>query len=306
MTVLFIGFGSIAQKHKKALLRLYPDAAIYALRSKKDAPSIPGVNNTYEWSALPARIDFAVIATPTFLHLESLNILIEKKIPVLLEKPIADSLNGLDQLSKKIIAENAFVYIACNLRFLPVLQFLKKLIEENNPVINEVNIYCGSFLPSWRPDIDFRKNYSANIEMGGGVYLDLFHELDYTCWIFGLPQQSKVLKRNVSSLEINAADYAMYLWEYKKFTAAITLNYYRPVAKRNIEIVFEGDIWNANILTNEIKNSKNEIVFSNEEYTIEDTYFQQMKYVTDCLQNNRQPLLNTFSSSLEILKLCLS
>ena len=306
MTVLFIGFGSIAQKHKSALLRLYPEATLYALRSKKNASLIPGVTNIYEWSALSAHIDFAIIATPTFLHTESLNILLKKKIPVMLEKPIAASLNGLNTFSARINAEHAFVYIACNLRFSPVLQFLKKFIEEKKPVINEVNIYCGSFLPAWRPGVEFRKNYSANGEMGGGVHLDLFHELDYTYWLFGLPQQSKVIKRNVSSLKINAVDYAMYLWEYTKFTAAITLNYYRPVAKRNIEIIFEEDVWNADILTNEIRNSKNEIVFSNQQYQIADTYLNQMKYVTDCLQNKQQPLLNTFSASLEILKLCLS
>jgi len=306
MTVLFIGFGSIAQKHKNALLQLYPEAALFALRSKKDASSISGVTNIYEWSALPSHVDFAVVATPTFLHMESLNILLRKKIPVMLEKPIAASLDGLDAFSERINAEHAFVYIACNLRFLPVLQFLKKFITEKKPVINEVNIYCGSFLPSWRLGIDFRKNYSALAEMGGGVHLDLFHELDYAYWLFGLPQQSQVIKRNVSSLKINAVDYAMYLWEYKKFTAAITLNYYRPVAKRSIEIIFEEDVWNANILTNEIKNSKNEIIFSNQQYQIANTYFDQMKYVTDCLQNKQRPLLNTFGTSLKILKLCLS
>jgi predicted dehydrogenase len=306
MTVLIIGYGAIAQKHVKALWRLYPEARVYALRSVKDASLIPGVNSIYEWSALPARIDFALISTPTFLHLESLDILLTKKIPVVLEKPISNSLDSLTSFSERIIREQAFVYIACNLRFLPSLQFLKKFIEESNPVINEVNVYCGSFLPAWRPGADFRKNYSAIGEMGGGVHLDLFHELDYTYWIFGLPQEAQVVKRSVSSLKINAVDYAVYLWEYKKFTAIITLNYYRSVAKRNIEIVFEDDIWNANILTNEIKNSKNETVFSNHRYGVVDTYFDQMKYVTDCIKNNQQALLNTFESSLEILKLCLS
>jgi len=306
MTALFIGFGSIARKHAGSLMNIYPDAVMYALRSKRDAPAIPGVTSIYEWSDLPLHIDFAVIATPTFLHTTALKILLGKKIPVMLEKPIADSLDGLDMISEQIIAENAFVYIACNLRFLPVLQFLKKFIGENNPVINEVNIYAGSFLPGWRPGIDFRKNYSANAEMGGGVHLDLFHELDYTHWIFGLPRQSQVLKRNVSSLNINAMDCALYLWEYKNFTATIKLNYYRPVAKRNIEIVFEDDIWDADILTGEIKNSRGEIIFSDTQYKIADTYFDQMKYFTDCINDNRKPVLNTFDKSLETLKLCLS
>src|SRR6476646_8629955 len=125
MNVLFIGFGSIAQKHKSALLQLYPDVRMYALRSSKDAALIPGVNSIYEWLELPAKIDFAIISTPTFLHLQPLDVLLKNKIPVMLEKPIADSLDGLNIFAERIATEHAFVYIACNLRFLPVLQFLK-------------------------------------------------------------------------------------------------------------------------------------------------------------------------------------
>lgn len=306
MIVLFIGFGSIAQKHKVAILSIEPDAQIYALRSNQNAQQIPGVISIYDWSELPVTVDFAIVATPTFLHKEALEMLLQKNIPTVIEKPIANTLDGLDALAKQIQLKHAFAYVACNLRFLPVLKFLKKYIQQSTPVINEVNVYCGSFLPTWRADTDFRKNYSSNENMGGGVHLDLFHELDYTSWIFGLPNHARVVKRHASSLGINATDYAAYLWQYKNFTTSIILNYYRPVAKREIEIVYNDDIWNANLLKNEIRNSKNEIIFADQEYKIADTYKDQMDYVINCIKNKHQPSLNAFNESLEILKLCLS
>lgn len=306
MIVLFIGFGSIAQQHKAAIWSIEPGAIIYALRSKKDSPLIPGVVSLYDWSEVPTNVDFAIIATPTFLHKEALEILLHKNIPTVIEKPIANTLDGLDSLAKQIRIKQAFVYVACNLRFLPSLRFLKNYIQQNMPVINEVNVYCGSFLPAWRAETDFKKNYSANVNMGGGVHLDLFHELDYTSWIFGLPYHSQVVKRNVSSLNINASDYAAYLWEYEKFTASIILNYYRPIAKREIEIVFADEVWNVTLLNNEIRNSKNEIIFADYKHKIADTYADQIAYVIDCIKNQQQPDLNTFNTSLEILKICLS
>src|SRR4051794_31015269 len=130
MTVLFVGFGSVAQKHKHALLNVEPGAIIYALRSKKESSIIPSVINLYEWSEIPSGIDFAIITTPTFLHAEALGKLLYKNIPVAIEKPIAHNLDGLDSLAARINAQQAFVYVTCNLRFLSALKFLKEFIQK--------------------------------------------------------------------------------------------------------------------------------------------------------------------------------
>ena len=118
--------------------------------------------------------------------------------------------------------------------------------------INEVNVYCGSYLPSWRPSVDFRKVYSSNKNLGGGVHLDMIHELDYTYWLLGEPDKVTSTLRSTSSLEIDAVDYANYLWEYADFSANIVLNYYRPDTKRTLEIVTAEHIYFVDILKNRI------------------------------------------------------
>ena len=141
--------------------------------------------------------------------------------------------------------------------------------------------------------------------MGGGVHLDLFHELDYTTWLFGIPKKSSSFFRSSSSLEIDAIDYANYLLEYGSFTANIILNYYRKEPKRQIEILTENETFIIDLIRNEIKNDKGELIYSDLNFEIKDTYFHQLNYFINCLKSQETPM-NSFFSSIEILKICLN
>jgi len=190
------------------------------------------------------------------------------------------------------------------MRFHPCIGFLKQHLDKSAAKINEVNVYCGSYLPDWRPDKDFRAIYSANKNMGGGVHLDLFHEIDYTCWLFGFPESSACFNSSKSSLDIDAEDYANFIFKYPSFNASIILNYYRRIPKRSIEILFEDSTWYVDLINCTITVDDNTIVFSCPEFKIADTYLKQMEYFIDHINNGIQPM-NTFAESLQILKLTL-
>jgi len=306
MKILIVGLGSIATKHIIAIRKLILNPEIYALRSNLEANKVEGIINIFDLNDETLEFDFALISNPTQNHEEYIEKLSKKNIDLFIEKPPVSSLLNIHELVRKINEKNIKTYVACNLRFHPCLVFLKKQLEtKENCVINEVNIYCGSYLPEWRPNQDFRKNYSANPEMGGGVHLDLFHEIDYSHWLFGKPENMHCVKRNVSSLNIEAIDSANYILEYPRYNINIVLNYFRRDSKRSIEILFEDDTWTIDLLKNSIQNSENEIIFQAEDFTILDTYDSQMNYFINGLKNN-QKQMNTFADSIEILKTCLN
>lgn len=306
MKILIVGLGSIATKHIIAIRKLILNPEIYALRSNLEANKVEGIINIFDLNDETLEFDFALISNPTQNHEEYIEKLTKKNIDLFIEKPPVSSLLNIHELVRKINEKNIKTYVACNLRFHPCLVFLKKQLEtKENCVINEVNIYCGSYLPEWRPNQDFRKNYSANPEMGGGVHLDLFHEIDYSHWLFGKPENMHCVKRNVSSLNIEAIDSANYILEYPRYNINIVLNYFRRDSKRSIEILFEDDTWTIDLLKNSIQNSENEIIFQAEDFTILDTYDSQMNYFINGLKNN-QKQMNTFADSIEILKTCLN
>ena len=169
--------------------------------------------------------------------------------------------------------------------------------------VNEVNVYCGSYLPDWRPGTDYRQCYSAIPELGGGVHIDLIHEIDYVYWLFGQPKRVHKVFTNKSSLGIRACDYANYLLEYPAFNVNIILNYYRRDGKRMCEIVTSEDTYTANLLDNTLSRAKGEIL---EQYPqrIIDTYTVQMRFFLSMLETGNFNF-NTVEDAYNVLKICL-
>ena len=300
MKVLIIGLGSIASKHISALKIIESNTEFYAFRSCANANFVEGVTNIFSMNELEnISFDFAIISNPTSEHKKSIESLIPKNIPLFIEKPLFSEL-GNEQILKEIKNKNITTYVACNLRFLECLQFVKDFIKDKR--INEVNIYCGSYLPDWRPSVDYKTTYSANKELGGGVHIDLIHEIDYTYWLFGKPQHVNKVFSSKSSLNIDAYDYANYILAFSNFNAGIVLNYYRRDAKRSLEIVLDNETILVDLLENEVYRS-DELIFTSEK-TIADTYETQLRFfINEVVLGNKE--FNTVAEAYEILQICL-
>lgn len=301
MNILFVGYGSIAKKHIIALKKIIKNPKIYALRhSLNDSIKIDDIeiNNIYSWEEIDQNIDCIFITNPTSMHFDSIIKSVKYNCPIFIEKPVVHNLQNTNLISDLLTNNNIINYVGCDLRFHPSLIFLKNYLDNSTSIINEVNIYCGSFLPEWRINVDYKKTYSSLPELGGGVHLDLFHEPDYCNWIFGEPLYSSCKYSNKSSLNIDSFDYANIIFEYETFTASIILNYYRIDTKRYFEILTANGTIYLDLLTGTIKENDNIIYKIN--FNIERLYYDQMCYFLDCVKQKKQSN-NTFHDSIKIL-----
>ncbi|AHM58423.1 oxidoreductase domain-containing protein [Flammeovirgaceae bacterium 311] len=302
MRVLIVGLGSIAQKHIHALRKIEPDIQLVALRTGKSKNNLAGVTNIYHIAELEQKFDFAIISNPSTKHLESIKDLMFLKIPLFIEKPPLASLEGAGELVAAIEKEQIITYTAFNLRFHPVLQWVRNNIADKR--VLEVQAYCGSYLPKWRPQADYRNVYSAKKELGGGVHLDLIHELDYVSWIFGRPQSVQGYISKVSDLEIDVPDVAHYWLQYEKMVASIILNYYRRDSKRTLEIVFEDLTWTVDLINNKVCDASGSILFEALPSVLH-TYEEQMLYFINCLKSGSKPM-NSIDEALHTLEMSLN
>ena len=304
MKVLIIGLGSIAKKHIAALRSLNRDCEIYALRSSKSSQVIEGVRSCYTLEEVPLGLSFILISNPTSLHLKTIKEVSHFGVPLFIEKPPIDSVYQIRELAELIKTLDMPTYTAFNLRFHPVVQWLKDNIESHNVI--EVNAYCGSYLPDWRPNKDYRKIYSAQKNLGGGVHLDLTHEIDFLLWIFGDPMSTMSTRRKISNLEIDSVDSAKYWLEYENFTISLTLNYFRRDSKRNVEIVTNQTTLECDLILNKITDlGKGQVIFESREFSSLDTYIEQMKYFIDCVET-RTESMNTLLESMRTMEVCLT
>ncbi len=304
MRVLIIGYGSIAKKHIEALKNIYGEKVeLGALRHNLNASDIQDVTSFYSYEeSKNFNPDFVIISNPTSEHITSINYLINWKIPIFIEKPLSHTLSHIDNLSHRL--RNILTYTACNLRFLGCINFMKNFlstIDQNN--IQEINIYCGSYLPDWRSNEDFRQSYSAIPNLGGGVHLDLIHEIDYLIYLFGFPTKSLRLLRSESSLGIDAIDYAHFILEYTKYTATVTLNYYRPKPKRTLEIITNSCIYSIDLINNNIFEEVSGQYLYQGSDSIKDTYEAQLRYFIKFVTSNKKSIMNSFDEASRVLKI---
>lgn len=304
MNILIIGLGSVGKKHKTSIINRYPKSKIFALRSNKNSIHEEGVENVYNISDIIVKINFIIISNPTYLHEETIIKCSYLECPLFIEKPVLSSLENAIKLSILINDLKIKTYVACNMRFHPSLIFLKNNIEEIKPKINEVNVYFGSNLQNWRSGVDYRKIYSSNKDLGGGVHLDLIHEIDYCVWLFGKPLKINSTKRKVSNLQIDSFDFASYTLSYNGFTVNIILNYYRVNPKRVIEIVCETDIYITDLIENYVYSVNEMKNLYHDNFDILKTYDDQLVYFVNSL-NNDTTIMNNFDEGLEVLKIAL-
>lgn len=306
MKIVFIGIGSIAKKHIKAIRKIEPNAEIFALRSSRDSAPYEDVNDFYEYDEIKGMApDFIIISNPTSKHFETIQKLLPFRIPLFIEKPVFAELGHYDVI-KEIENKQILTYVACDMRFMDCLTWLHQYMAEHRKEvrINEINVYCGSFLPEWRPGTDFRKCYSAIPELGGGVHIDLIHDVDYVYWIFGKPEDHHAFYRNVSSLGIRAYDYANFNLIYPDFCANVVLNYYRRDAKRYMEILFDDCTWTIDMMKNEISSSTGKIIYRSEQ-TGADEYEAQMRYFMGLVKEKATASMNSASEAYDVLTICL-
>lgn len=304
MKVLIIGFGSIGQKHATALMQMDSSIELLALRSLHGKViNNPLVKTIMNWNLIPKDINFILISNPTGLHEDTLIRAVNLKKPIFLEKPPLHRLDLKETILSLVKKFEIPVYCAFNMKFDPLIQWLKVNIDPL--IVLEVNSYCGSYLPDWRKNEDYRNSYSAKKSLGGGVHLDLIHEIDFITWIFGKPTKTVGIAQKNSKLEIDSFDNATYTLIYDHALIKINLNYFRRRPKRSIELVTHNDIIEADLLNGVIRNAENKILFQNNS-SISETYLNQMIFFVEHLKKNKAFEFNSLEQGLDSLEICLN
>ncbi|MDP3722495.1 MAG: Gfo/Idh/MocA family oxidoreductase [Candidatus Omnitrophota bacterium] len=188
--VAVVGCGSIGQRHIRNLRRL-GITDLVALRSRKghvqDMDPQHGVREVDDWSALlETKPDAAIISNPTSLHLEVAERFLPHVRGLLIEKPLAHSLDGVQAFLERVRAHKVVTFVGYNLPFQAAIRAVQDLLQTDR-FGRRLLFQCqaGQWLPDWHPAEDYRQAYYARKDLGGGVALTLSHEVQLALQLLG-------------------------------------------------------------------------------------------------------------------------
>lgn len=168
MRIAVIGAGSIGRRHHGNLETLGADALLIPYREfRADGAQLQGC-------------DAAVIATATQVRRPLIALCAERGLPVYVEKPLAydmADLTAIETLAQPVAERSMLGYM---MRYHPAFRYLARLDLSD---IYRARFEVGHDVRLWRQNWRFADSYAARPQ-GGGVLLDLCHELDMAVTLF--------------------------------------------------------------------------------------------------------------------------
>jgi len=302
MKALVVGGGSIGRRHLRNLktLGLKHLGLVEPDVSRRDVVAAELLVEVF--SELRAGLDwapnFVLVATPTHLHAEQTLEIVRRGIPVFVEKPLSHTATGVSEIVDLMAEKKLVSMMGCNMRFHPGPAKVKQLIDDGRlGKVLFARIYAGSYLPDWRPESDYRENYAARVETGGGCILDCIHEIDLARWYLGEVQSVFCNAGHLSSLEIETEDVASLVCRHASgCVSEIHLDYVQRTYERGCQIVGElGSIfWDFNDKTVRLYSAtdKEWITYAQPEtWDVNRMYVDEMNHFLDCLADGRPTAL---------------
>jgi len=293
--ILIIGAGSIGCRHAANLSSLGCDIAMHDV-SRKHLAQVCSEHHyipvfDVESAIRSKEFDAAIVCTPNNQHISSAMPAVESGMDIFIEKPLSDSMDGVEDLLSAVRKTGCIAMAGFNLRFEPGLAYLKKKL--NPSLVAFARIEFGFYLADWRKGVDYRKIYSANKSMGGGIILDDVHEIDYACWLMGYPTHITSAFGTYGNLEIDVEDVADLQLFYPDKQVSIHMDYLQKRYARNAKIcmkdggLLEWTYGNGVLEYNEEGNSTHHSYASSFDPNM--MYLQEISTFVDCISNRIQP-----------------
>jgi predicted dehydrogenase len=331
MKALIVGLGGIGQRHTRNLVALLGnDAEIVAYRVRRlthvvtpalGADQGRNVEDEYRIrafsdldEALAQRPDVAFICNPSSLHVQVALACLQAHCDIFIEKPLSDSMRGIDELIRTAAENKAIGMVGYQLRFHPCLKALGETVKSG--ILGDllaVRVTVGEYLPNWHPYEDYRQMYASRAELGGGVILSQIHEFDYLYSLFGVPTRIFALGGHWSDLEVDVEDTATMLMECsfggRPLPIQVHQDYLQSPPSRQCEVI--GDrgrvLMDLHKLTVTVFKRGSSIPEQQmfEGFERNQLFLDELKHFLDCVKSRNRPIVD-LHDGLQSLRVALA
>ena len=323
--VLFIGLGSIGQRHLRNLLKIQKRLNIYAFRKKKICPLLDknnkkingNIERKYKVINLTnfknVKFDLVFITNPSSMHIDTLcNIKNLKNSYVFIEKPIDVNPEKIQKLKKFKNENNLKIFVACNLRFNKVYDIFKKFLNKS-PLgkINYVIVKSSLNIKDFHNYENYEKSYTSKKILGGGINFTSIHEIDLINNLFDKKLLINSFSKKISNLKVNINDFSSSLFKTTlkkdKFITMLIMDHFQINKERYISATCEKGEIKWDLVSNKIfinkKGSKKIVKFKIDN---NEMYINQLKFFIKLVKSNRKiPDIYSEKNGIECLKIAI-
>lgn len=294
-TALIVGYSNISKKHINLLRKKKIKCYLISKHAKK--------NYSYKLikqkQAKKIVFDLIFLCCPASERMYYFYYFQNNARKFFLEKPLADRYLKIKKykFSNKLKQK---IYVGYVFRHNKLLIKLKKLMQKKtNGKLISSEVVSKSYLPDWRKHIDYKKSVSALKSKGGGVLLELSHEIDILYFLF---DDFKIVKSNIynsKTLGIDVEERVDIVAKLKNNSPVnLILNFNSQITKRNIIINFEYISYDLDLINNTIfeikKNQLKKYFMKNQ---LKNMFANQINYFL-----NEKYFIGSFDDSVNVLK----
>ena len=296
--ILIDGAGFIGEVHLNVVLKYdLADVAVVETNEDRLGEMVRkyGLKEYYtniDEAVKKKRFDGAVICTPNHLHAEHSIRFLEKGVGVLVEKPMAHTLEDAQKMVGAAAENGTFIYVAYVIRKTDTFIRIKKIIEEGQ--LGEL-FSVRAVVSSRRTLTDAVMKYRGKKATGGSVVHDYSHEIDYSLWFI----QEKVKDVFCRGANIIYKDWETYdttdiLINFNnEKTSSLHLDYIQPPNRRAIELYgTKGTLlWTdcEDIRLYSESWAKWITVRVESFFDFDRPYYLQLRHYIDCLDGKKEP-----------------
>lgn len=175
------GFGLIGERHAKAIAensRCELAALIEPDQSKVKDLACPVFNAMED---IDCAVDGVILATPTNLHREQAVYVLKRGWHVLIEKPIAGTVEDAEAIAKASAESGHSVLVGHHRRHHPRVQKLRDVLQSG--VLGDV-VTLSMMWGVKKPDVYFHDNWRSG-EDGSPIMINAVHDVDLLRFLFG-------------------------------------------------------------------------------------------------------------------------
>lgn len=296
LNVAVIGIGSMGKNHARVYTDLdniklvaVSDTNKTLLTSISKKYNVTGYDD-YKKMLGKEKLDLLSIAVPTEFHKQVALEVIDKGINVLLEKPIAKTLDEAKEIIKKANQKKIKLMIGHIERFNPAIIELKKRIDDLGKIY-KVNVDRVGPFPGRISDV--------------GVVIDLsVHDIDIINFLLN-SQPNSIYAETQKRIHPKHEDTLTAVMKYKNdVIAVLNIDWLTPTKKRNLTITGKKGMFKVDYLTQDIyfyenKSAKSEYGFlgvaegdmTKIHINKKEPLKQEIEYFIECIENNKQPMI---------------